>query len=179
MKNEIDSKYYIFMAFLCALFFACGYKVGDSSGYKDGYNEGYRYDCKEEIASIYKQVKAQNQFIESVRTYSQKVAVENDYIKNAKRYEHNRKIVIAENRRLDSLRRKYELDSAKYSDLARKYDDSLAIVTGFRGIVRADGSADSAICALWSADLGNLAECKPGWHVSHVKRGKGKKKGRK
>ena len=57
----MQSRYYIYMVFLCALFFVCGYKIGDASGYRDGYEYGYRFDCKEEIGDLYKQVKNQSQ----------------------------------------------------------------------------------------------------------------------
>lgn len=175
----MNTRTYFFILIFTAVSFVLGFKIGDSRGYVAGYNEGYRYDCKEEIAVIYNRLKAQTKTIDSMKDVVRRTMVENDQLKNSERYRKGRENYFRDRVKADSLRSRFVTDSIKYHKVAMRYEDSLANLTGFRGIVRADGFADSAICALWSEDLGNLAECKPGWHVSHVKRGKGKKKGRK
>lgn len=171
--NKIQ-KFFIFFILVISVA-TVAYKVGDSRGYEAGYNEGYRYDCKDEIAVIYKRLKAQTKTMDSMNDVVRRTMVENDQLKNSERYRKGRENYYRDRAKADSVRAKFVSDSIKYHKVAMRYEDSLANLTGFRGIVRADGSADSAICALWSDDLGNLAECKPGWHVSHVKRGKGKR----
>lgn len=61
--------------------FTVGYKYGDSNGYDAGYTEGYRYDCKEEIAALYNQVKSQKKVTEFAQQSIQKTLRENDSLR--------------------------------------------------------------------------------------------------
>lgn len=162
MKNEIDSRYYICMAVLCALFFACGYKVGDSSGYKDGYNEGYRYDCKEEIASIYKQVKAQSKFLEYSDSAIKNVIRQNDSLKDPRTYAR---------RYADSVAwaKRFHADTLKYSVVSRLYSDSINKVVGgsINNFIQQNGSVCNVCCERLSVYRG-LRECQDGFDIKKV-----------
>lgn len=103
--------------------FTVGYKYGDSNGYDAGYNEGYRYDCKEEIAALYNQVKSQKKVTDFARESIKNVLRENDSLKNP---------LYAKQRYEDSLawRKQYSLDSVENYRRARHMNDSIASVTG-------------------------------------------------
>lgn len=162
MKNEIDSKYYIFMAVLCALFFACGYKVGDSSGYKDGYNDGYRYDCKEEISSIYKQVKSQSKFLDYADSAIKNVIRQNDSLRDpwtyAKRY-------------ADSVAwaKRFNDDTLKYSVVSRLYSDSVNKVIGgsITNFIQQNGTV-CRVCCDYLSEYRSLRECQDGFDIKKV-----------
>ena len=68
-----------------AMAFTVGYKVGDSRGYNDGYIEGYLYDCKDEIAALYDQVKSQKKVTEYAQQSIQKTLRENDSLRYVRR----------------------------------------------------------------------------------------------
>lgn len=58
--KSILSKFFLPLAFALVSFFlgyGLGGRIGDSKGYDAGFKDGYRYDCREEIANLYKQVK--------------------------------------------------------------------------------------------------------------------------
>lgn len=61
--KSILSKFVFPLCFSITFFFA-GYGLGsldgDSKGYDSGFKDGYRYDCREEIANLYDQVKELN-----------------------------------------------------------------------------------------------------------------------
>lgn len=176
MQKEIKTKYYVFLVILCALFFVCGYKYGDSMGYEDGYNEGYRYDCKEEIGLLYKQVKANSIALDYTDSTIKRVYRENDSLKNKELYQKRfeRKL---------QYEKKFAKDSVKYAKYVKIYNDSLMRVVEphLSNIVRPDGSANDMACLFF--DL-KIRECEYGWHISSSiktskKSSKIKKKGEK
>lgn len=61
--KSILSKFVFPLAFALVSFFVgygLGGRIGDSRGYDSGFKDGYRYDCREEIANLYDQVKELN-----------------------------------------------------------------------------------------------------------------------
>lgn len=159
MQKEIKTKYYIFMVILCALFFVCGYKYGDSRGYEDGFNEGYRYDCKDEIGTLYKQVKANSKALEFTDSSMRKILHENDSLKRQEYYK---------KRHADSLAwlDQFSKDSLKYSVVAKKYSDSLNKVVGGHvlNIVQSDGKRNLFACMMFK-EYRELQECKDGFNI--------------
>ena len=162
------------MVVLCALFFACGYKVGDSSGYKDGYEVGYRYDCKEEIGTIYNQVQSQSRALSYTDSVIKKVMRENDSLKRKEYYQ---------KRLEDSLAvvNTFTLDSVKYSKVAKKLSDSLSKAVGLYSVnvIQSNGQRNELICAFHPA-FKNLKECRGEFNVREkldkmMKKSKGKK----
>jgi len=135
-----------------------GYKYGDSVGYNDGYNEGYRYDCKDEISLIYKRVKSQSLTIDAMNERVRSVVRENDSLKNIekfKKYEKDRK----------AIKKQFEKDSVKYYKVVQAINDSLANVTGYKGIIAPNGRPNTGVCAGY-AELKNLRECAVDFRVS-------------
>lgn len=167
MKKEIDSKYYIFMVILCGLFFACGYKVGDSSGYKDGYTEGYRYDCKDEIGTIYKQVKAQTKAIAFTDSSMKRILHENDSLKRKEYYQKRFQDSVA-------ILNKFKIDSIKYASVVKAYNDSLSEALGLgysTNFILHDGYVNLSICFAYK----DIAECQDGFNIRKVLQTKIKK----
>ena len=146
------------MAVLCALFFACGYKVGDSSGYKDGYNEGYRYDCKEEIGDLYKRVKNQSQALKYTDSVIKVVYHLNDSLMRKEYYQ---------KRFEDSLKwiKRYSKDSVSLYKLSREYADSLNKATGglIKNIVQDDGTMNLFGCFV--EPYKKIPECQDGYNM--------------
>lgn len=70
---------------LVMMAFTVGYKVGDSRGYNDGYKEGYRYDCKDEIANLYDQVKTLSKSVNFAQQSITKTQLENDRLRYQQR----------------------------------------------------------------------------------------------
>lgn len=61
--KSILSKFVFPLAFALVSFYVgygLGGRIGDSRGYDSGFKDGYRYDCREEIANLYDQVKELN-----------------------------------------------------------------------------------------------------------------------
>lgn len=159
MKNEIDSKYYIFMVVLCVLFFASGYKVGDSSGYQNGYEVGYRYDCKEEIATIYSQVKAQTKAIAYTDSSMRRILHENDSLKRKEYYQKRFEDSIA-------FANSFSLDSIKYAKAAKQLSDSLCEAVGSykTNVIQANGQRNFFVCTVMEK-FKKLPECQDGFDV--------------
>lgn len=133
--------------------FTVGYKIGDSRGYSDGYNEGYRYDCKEEIGLLYKQVKSQSKALEYTDSTIKKVMRLNDSLQHKEYFqqqaEKRRKIEIE-----DSLARK------KYSSFAKRYNDSIARYVGEKyptNFILEDGRVNVLWCG--TQPYSGLKEC--------------------
>ena len=146
------------MVVLCALFFACGYKIGDAGGYKAGYEEGYRYDCKDEISTLYSQVKATSKALNYTDSSLKKILHENDSLKRKEYYQ---------KRFNDSLAysRQFNKDSVKYSSVARIYSDSLnnAVGGSVLNIIQPNGRVNR-VCLLLSK-YRDLPECKDGFDI--------------
>ena len=158
MEKEIKTRYYIAMVVLCALFFACGYKYGDSRGFLAGYNEGYRFDCKDEIFTLYEQVKATSKALNYTDSSMKKILHENDSLKRKEYYQ---------KRHDDSVRiwNQYSIDSVKYHVVARKYADSLnKAVGGYVGNIIQDNGRVNPICVLFDF-YKNLPECQDGFNL--------------
>lgn len=148
-----------FLALVCVvLAFTVGYRIGDSRGYTDGYNEGYRYDCKEEIADLYKRVKNQSKALDYTDSTIRLILRENDSLKRKEHYQKRHE------ERLDYLKR-FADDSVKYYKYVKKYNDSLqrVIEPHINNLVRADGSVDQGVCMFFEIDI---PECADGWHIS-------------
>ena len=134
------------------LMFTVGYKIGDSRGYSDGYNEGYRYDCKEEIGQLYKQVKSQSKALEYTDSMIKNVMRMNDSLRNKEEFQR-----IAEERlereRVDSINR------AKYSKYAARYNDSINKKVGgyVNNFVMEDGRINLLVCRV--KPYSTLKEC--------------------
>lgn len=162
MQKEIKTKYYVFMVILCALFFVCGYKYGDSMGYEDGYNEGYRYDCRDEIALLYKRVKSQSTAIDAMNAKTRVLARENDSLK------HKEKYYLFAKERLQ-LQKQFKKDSVIYYKSVRAVNDSLTKVTGFRDIIAPNGRPNPGVCASYPSLVG-LRECSPSFRLQLPKK---------
>ena len=167
----------IFLALIAlVLTFTVGYKIGDSRGYSDGYNEGYRYDCKEEIGTLYKQVKAHSKALYYTDSSIKLILHENDSLKRQEYYK---------KRHDDSLtwKNQYSQDSLKYHVVARIYADSLNKAVGGHvyNIIQDDGKRNVAACLLLK-EYKNIDECKDGFdlrsRLDNILR-KSKRKGRK
>lgn len=158
MEKEVKSRYYIFMVILCVLFFVCGYKIGDATGYNDGYEMGYRYDCKEEIADLYKQVKSHSQAVKYTDSVVKLVSHVNDSLMNREYYQ---------KRYLDSVewRKTYSIDSISLYKVSRMYADSLNAVTGgmIKNIVQDDGKINLFGCFV-KPYIG-IKECQDGYNL--------------
>lgn len=148
--------------------FVVGYKVGESLGYNQGYDVGYRYDCKEEIAAIYKRVKSNSLYLDAANKKIRQVWRENDSLKNKEMYQRISKKI--EDREKEYLRQ-YSEDSVKYGRRVRKYNDSLSKVYGVVNPILPNGRVNAGFCMLKGK---NVPECRPGWHIEHTM-----KKGRK
>ena len=156
--------------------FVVGYKVGENIGYNDGYDVGYRYDCKDEIAAIYKRVKSQSEIVCSLRAQSIRNQFENDSLRQNERFKYRQVLREMYNEESERRKQKYLRDSAIYYPYVVKYRDSLVDVYGLRGIIRNDGSSNLEVCEIWKLEA---PECRPGWHISQVLGKKKNKKGRK
>ena len=154
MEKEVKSKYYIFMVILCAVFFACGYKIGDATGYNDGYEMGYRFDCKEEIGLIYQQVKAQGVALNYTDSTIKKVMRVNDSLMHKEYFQ---------KRFAESVKRKkqYIQDSIKYSSFVKRYNDSIAEYLGTvsTNFITDDGRVNVLMCMSASSPYSSLKEC--------------------
>lgn len=173
----LQSRYYIFMVILCALFFTCGYKIGDASGYKDGYEYGYRFDCKEEIGDLYKQVKNQSQALKYTDSAIKKVSHLNDSLMRKEYFQ---------KRFQDSVkwRENYSFDSLKLSTVSRKYADSINNAVGGHvvNIVGDDGKINLFACSL--EPYKKIRECQFGFDLrgeleKRVNKKSSKKRGKK
>lgn len=143
---------FLLIIIFSALFFIFGYKFGDARGYEDGYNEGYRYDCKEEIGLIYKQVKAQGKALEYTDSAVRYVMRENDSLKKKETYQRMEAERI-EREHVDSLNR------SKYSKYAARYNDSInKKVGGFvNNFILEDGRVNVLVCGV--KPYNTLKEC--------------------
>lgn len=122
--------------------FTVGYKYGDSNGYDAGYKEGYRYDCKEEIAALYNQVKAQKKVTEFAQESIKNILRENDSLKNP---------AYAQQRYNDSvaLHEKYVQDSLRNWKQAQRKNDSLSRLVGSEmNYYAANGNFNYMLCAI-------------------------------
>lgn len=141
------------MVILCALFFACGYKIGDATGYNEGYEMGYRYDCKDEIGLIYKQVKAQGVALDYTDSTIKKVMRVNDSLMHKEYYQKR----FAE--KIKS-KEKFRQDSLKYSVYAKRYNDSIARYFGEKyptNFILDDGRVNVLLCVY--EPYSTLKEC--------------------
>ena len=154
----MQSRYYIYMVFLCALFFVCGYKIGDASGYRDGYEYGYRFDCKEEIGDLYKQVKNQSQALKYTDSAIKIVSHLNDSLMRKEYFQ---------KRFQDSVkwRENFSNDSVQLYKVSRKYADSLNKVTGglIKNIVQDDGKMNLFGCLV--EPYKKLVECQDNFNL--------------
>lgn len=152
----------LLVCILCVVSFFIGHKVGDSKGYADGYNEGYRYDCKEEIAAIYKQVKAQSKVLEFTDSAMKRVFRENDSLKRKDYYQKKFRDSVEWHDR-------FHVDSLRYSVVARQYSDSLnKAVGGFvNNFIYENGSVCAICCERLSMYRG-LRECQDGFDIQKV-----------
>ena len=152
----------LLISILCSVSFLVGHKVGDSQGYADGYNEGYRYDCKDEIAAIYKQVKSQSKFLEYSDSAIKAVIRQNDSLKDPRTYA---------KRYADSVAwaKRFHADTLKYSVVSRLYSDSINKVVGglINNFVQQNGSVCSVCCERLSMYRG-LRECQDGFDIKKV-----------
>ena len=164
--NKIQ-KTFVFLIILFSVA-TLSYKLGDSNGYEAGYTEGYRYDCKEEIAVIYNRVRSQSGTVESLNKKVSSVIRENDSLKNKEKFQ-----LFEKERQAWQLQLKK--DSIKYHSVVEHVNDSLAKVTGFHGILLADGHPNAGICSGYPA-LKGLKECDPHYRVELPKK---KRKGKK
>lgn len=145
---------FVCLAFV-AMAFTIGYRVGDSRGYEAGYIEGYRYDCREEIANLYDQVKANRKFIESANETIRNTLRENDSLKNPQLYQ---------KRYQDSLNfaARFSADSAKNWKRARRQNDSIMKALGkgygYANFIQPDGRVNIGLCMLDSV-MAALPEC--------------------
>lgn len=147
--NKIQ-KTFIFLIILFSVA-TLAYKFGDSRGYEAGYNEGYRYDCREEIAVLYKRVKAQGKLVTFAQESIKGTIVANDSLKR-------------ELKRKDSIdfHRQYSADSALNYKEARRKSDSIRALTG-SGIINIysdNGKFNGISCILDEKLRNTLPECK-------------------
>ncbi|MBR3073598.1 hypothetical protein [Fibrobacter sp.] len=146
---------FLLVSIFSALSFLVGHKIGDARGYEDGYNEGYRYDCKEEIAAIYKQVKAQSKALEYTDSTIKKVMHVNDSLMHKEYFQ---------KRYNDSLRQA-KIDSqnvVRYGSFAKRYNDSIARFLGEKyptNFILEDGRVNVLMCMSPSSPYANLKEC--------------------
>lgn len=156
--NKISKNCIILVFFMMA--FTIVYKVGDSNGYNDGYKDGYRYDCKDEIANLYEQVKTQKKVTDFAQQSIKKVLRENDSLKNP---------AYAQQRYKDSVvaHEQYSRDSVKHYRTARHKNDSLASITGRRVNYYTDDGKFNFLSCLMLDDLDKVNECKS--HKSLIK----------
>lgn len=145
--KEISPGYYIFMVILCALFFFCGYKYGDSRGYDDGFQVGYQYDCRAELELLYNKVTAQSKILMFTDSAVKSVSRQNDSIKNW---------FVAE-----SLQRVFAQDSLKNWKIAKKKNNDLKIRTGtsLSNVYSEDGRFNPLSCVV-DTRLRSLDECR-------------------
>lgn len=143
----------LFTLAFVALAFTVGYKAGDAHGYNEGYDVGYRYDCKDEIANLYEQVKNTSKGIEYAEKQLRSLTRSNDSLRRPGIY--------------DSMHVRYTRDSLVYHKVSRKYNDSLRNATGssIRNIILDDGRINSVACLI-DPKLKGLPECKPGWRIA-------------
>lgn len=145
---------FLLIVIFSSLSFVVGHKIGDSRGYEDGYNEGYRYDCKEEIGLIYKQVKAQGKALEYTDSTIKKVMRVNDSLMHKEYYR---------KRYDDSVKyaKKYVRDSVKYSGYVKRYNDSIAKFLGTvsTNFIGDDGRVNVLMCMSPSSPYAKLKEC--------------------
>lgn len=147
--NKIQ-KTFVFLIILFSVA-TIAYKLGDSRGYEAGYNDGYRYDCREEIAALYKRVKAQGRLVTFAQESIKGTIVANDSLKR-------------ELKRKDSIdfHRQYSADSALNYKEARRKSDSIRALTG-SGIINIysdDGKFNGLVCILDEKLRNTLPECK-------------------
>lgn len=147
--NKIQKFFIFFILFLSVAVIA--YKIGDSRGYDAGFTEGYRYDCREEIAALYKRVKAQGRLVTFAQESIKGTIVANDSLKR-------------ELKRKDSIEfhRQYSADSALNYKEARRKSDSIRALTG-SGIINIysdDGKFNGMACILDEKLRNTLPECK-------------------
>lgn len=156
--NKIQKLFLVLALVMMA--FSIGYKVGDSRGYTDGYNEGYRYDCKDEIAALYEQVKSQKKVTDFAQESIRNVLRENDSLKNP---------ALAKRRYDDSVawHKQYSEDSIKNFKSARFKNDSLSSLTGQRLRYYNDNGKFNFMNCLVIKDIDAVKECAP--HKSTVK----------
>lgn len=142
------------------LVFTVAYKLGDAHGYADGYQEGYRYDCKEEIGTLYNRVKHLSTAVKYTDSTMKHVLRENDSLKNP---------AYAQKRYDDSIAAwaKYSQDSIEHSIAAQRKNDSIASVVGFASnFYNHDGKFNPMVCI--SPDIEKkLAECRK--HSAFIK----------
>ena len=153
----------VLVSVISVLMFTVGYKNGDSRGYSDGYNEGYRYDCKEEIGLLYKQVKSQSRALEYTDSTIRKVQRINDSLMHKEFFQRQaeKRIEIA---REDSMNRE------KYSSFAKRYNDSIARHVGEKyptNFILEDGRVNVLWCG--SEPYSGLKECDC-WQKSEKKK---------
>lgn len=166
----------IFLSLIAlVLTFIVGYKMGDAHGYSDGYEVGYRYDCKEEIATIYSQVKAQTKAIAFTDSSMRRILHENDSLKRKEYYQKRYEDSIA-------LVNTFMLDSVKYSKVAKKLSDSLSLAVGSYpiNVIQSNGKRNYFICN-FNEKFKKVAECQDGFDIRSKLDGmiKKSKKGKK
>ena len=155
--NKI-SKFFLGLIILVVVF-TLGYKMGDANGYKDGYEIGYRYDCKEEIGTLYKQVKAQSKAVVFTDSALRSVIRENDSLKDKRLYQRRYNDSVA-------WHKLYSKDSLKYSVVARMYSDSVNAAVG--GYIVNFVNPDGSLCRMCCERLpiySSLVECSDGFDV--------------
>lgn len=136
-----------------------GFKYGDSKGYEAGYNEGYRYDCKEEIATIYSQVKAQTKAIAFTDSSMRRILHENDSLKRKEYYQKRFEDSIA-------FANSFALDSIKYAKAAKQLSDSLCEAVGSykTNVIQANGQRNYFVCTVMER-FKKLPECQDGFDI--------------
>ena len=164
--NKIQ-KTFVFLIILFSVA-TLSYKLGDSNGYEAGYTEGYRYDCKDEIAVIYKRVKSQTSVVDALNDKLKAAIHENDSLKNKEKFQQYEKD-------RQRLMKEFEEDASRYSLVVAYINDSLARVTGFKDIIAPNGRPNIGVCVAYDA-LKNLPECDPRYRVELPKK---KRKGKK
>lgn len=164
--NKIQKFFIFFILFLSVAVIA--YKIGDSRGYDAGFTEGYRYDCREEIAALYKRVKAQGKLVDFAQKSIKEVIRENDSLRDPS---------VAKKRYDDSVAAsvQYTDDSLKYWKKANSYNDSLYKALG-RGkydpnssmpFVQPNGQKSPGFIILCMTDSSFMSrpECRSGWRL--------------
>lgn len=160
------SKILLALIILCVTF-VLGFKLGGYRGFQQGYDEGYRYDCKEEIAAIYKRVKSNSKYLDVTNKKIRQVWRENDSLKNKEMYWRIGKKQKDEEK---EYLRQYSEDSVKYSGRVRKYNDSLSKVYGVVNPILPNGRVNAGFCMVKGK---NAPECRPGWHIEQtIKKGR-------
>lgn len=145
------------------IFFAVGYKVGGNIGYNEGYDIGYRYDCKEEISAIYKQVKSQSKALEYTDSAIRRVHRVNDSLMHKEYYQRQAEKRI-------QMAREDSLNKVKYSSYAKRYNDSIARKVGEKyptNFILEDGRVNVLWCG--SEPYSGLKECEC-WRKSEKKK---------